>query len=163
MDTPADISDGAITETPSPSPGALDLMTIPLVGSRVGFGVDMFSEVCIVVVVVAAFCLKDVALISNGIDVRARVVIDFVACTIVGVPPGITVDFVATALISVTLCIVVDMFAGTDDAGMRPPTMITLAFMSPLTLSKDSSRFDSEALRCWTAIVRECQCRALQA
>ena len=146
MDTPADISDGAITETPSPSPGALDLMTIPLVGSRVGFGVDMFSEVCIVVVVVAAFCLKDVALISNGIDVRARVVVDFVACTIVGVPPSITADALASV-----------------DANMRPPTMTTLEFMSPLTLSKDSSRFDSEALRCWTAIVCECQCRALQA
>ena len=122
----------------------IDLMIVSLTGGSFGFGVGMFTEVCMIVVRAAVIALKVVVPVSFTIDLRSDVTIDALAGTVIGVAPDIGVHVLACA-----------------DANMWEATVTALEFIPMLASSEEILLFGCEACSCWPTAA--CICRALQA
>ena len=117
---------------------------VVLTGGMVSCGVNIFTEVCMIVLVVAVIALEDVGPVSYAIDAWAGVIIDVLAGTVIGIATGISVD----------------VSAGVD-ANIWAATKTALEFIPMLATSEEALLFGWEASSCCPTAVWDC--RALQA
>ena len=71
--------------------GLTSWVIVPLTGKIFGFAINIPTEICMVLAVVAAIALEVIVLVSHATDVWAGVMIDIV----IDVVPGIGVDVLA--------------------------------------------------------------------
>ena len=115
--------------------GLAGRVMVELTGGMVGFGGDIFTELCMIVVLATVIALKVVAPVSYAKGLRSGVMIDALAGTVINVAPDIGVDVVAT--------------------------MTALEFIPMLAPSEEILLFGRETCSCWPTAAWNC--RALQA
>ena len=119
-------------------------LTDGMTSGKVGFGVDMLTELFLMATIVAAVALEVVLPVSHATDVQADVVIDVLAGTPIGVVSGIGVD----------------MFASVNTI-MWSAFATTLKFIPMSALIEEALPFGCAACRC--SPITTCNCCALQA
>ena len=130
IDALSDVWDEVVINIPAEVLNS-DFMVVPLAGGMIRFGVDMFTEVCMIVVLGAVSTLEVGVSASYAIDLRVGVIINVLADTVIGVAPGIGVDMLDDV-----------------DANMWAAAMTAVESILMLASSEEALLFGWEACTC---------------